>query len=100
MGSWAQSIPSRKGEEFMEVRVESKKAAALKGIDPVLAEIEKRLQSHPQEWLRSLQENPAGFGDLEKTVHHAFQQMADQLVAGLLAQATQGNDFAQSAKKK
>jgi hypothetical protein len=84
----------------MEVRVEGKKGTALKGIDPVLAEIQKRLQSHPQEWLRSLQENPASFGDLEKTVHHAFQQMADQLVAGLLAQATQGNDFAQSAKKK
>ena len=84
----------------MEVRVESNKGAALKGIDPVLAEIQKRLQSHPQEWLRKLQDNPAGFGDLEKTVHHAFQQMADQLVAGLLAQATQGDDFAQTAKKK
>ena len=84
----------------MEVRVQSKKGTALKGIDPVLAEIQKGLQSRPQEWLRSLQENPAGFGDLEKAVHHAFQQMADQLVAGLLAQATQADDFAKSAKKK
>ena len=86
--------------KLMEVRVQSKKGTALKGIDPVLAEIHKRLQSHPQEWLRSLQENPAGFGDLEKTVHHAFQQMADQLVAGLLAQATRGDEFADNAKKK
>ena len=84
----------------MEVRVQSKKGTALKGIDPVLAEIHKRLQSHPQEWLRSLEKDPAGFGDLEKRVHHAFQQMADQLVAGLLAQATQGDDFANDAKKK
>jgi hypothetical protein len=84
----------------MEVRMDSKEGAALKGIDPVVAEIQKRLQSHPQEWLRKLQDNPAGFGDLEKTVHHAFQQMADQLVAGLLAQATQSDDFAQTAKKK
>jgi hypothetical protein len=84
----------------MEVRVKGKEGAALNGIDPVLVEIQKRLQSHPQEWLRNLQENPAGFGDLEKAVHHAFQQMADQLVAGLLAQATQGDDFAQTAKKK
>jgi hypothetical protein len=66
----------------MEVRVQGKKEAPLKGIDPVLAEINKRLQSHPQEWLDSLQKNPAGFADLEKKVHHAFQQMADQLVAG------------------
>lgn len=83
----------------MEVHMESKRGLALKGIDPVLAEIQKRLQRHPQEWLHILEKNPAGFGDLEKTVHHAFQQMADQLVAGLLAQATQGDDFAQTAKK-
>ena len=84
----------------MEVRVQSKKGTTLKGIDPIVAEIQKRLQNHPQEWLRDLQKNPAGFADLEKTVHHAFQQMADQLVAGLLAQATQGDDFADKAKKK
>ena len=84
----------------MEVRVQGKKEAPLKGIDPVLAEIHQSLQSHPQEWLLSLQKNPAGFADLEKKVHHAFQQMADQVVAGLLAQATQGDDFADNAKKK
>ena len=84
----------------MEVRVQGKKEAPLKGIDPVLAEINQRLQTHPQEWLRSLQKNPAGFGDLEKKVHHAFQRMADQLVAGLLAQATKADDFADDAKKK
>jgi hypothetical protein len=84
----------------MEVRVQAKKGVPLKGIDPVLVEINKRLQSHPQEWLHSLQKNPASFADLEKNVHHAFQQMADQLVAGLLAQATKGEDFVDNAKKK
>ena len=84
----------------MEVRVQSKKGTTLQGIDPVLAEIQRRMHSQPQEWLRRLQDNPAGFGDLEKTVHHAFQQMADQLVAGLLAQATRGDEFANNAKKK
>jgi hypothetical protein len=84
----------------MEVRMESKKAAALKGIDPVLTEIQKRLRTDPQEWLRKLTANPGSFVDLEKTVHQNFQQMADQLVAGLLAQATAGDDFAEAAKKK
>ena len=84
----------------MEVRVQDKKEAPLKGMDPMMAEILKRLQSHPPGWLRSLQKNPAGFADLEKTVHHAFQQMADQLVAGLLAQATNGDEFADDAQKK
>jgi hypothetical protein len=84
----------------MEVRMESKREAAVNGIDPVLTAIQKRLQSDPREWLQSLKQDPGSFVDLEKTVHAAFQQMADQLVAGLLAQATQGDDFAQSAKKK
>jgi hypothetical protein len=84
----------------MEVRRESKKGAVVSGIAPVLTEIQERLQSHPPEWLQTLKENPDSFLDLEITVHNAFQQMADQLVAGLLAQATQGDDFAQSAKKK
>ena len=84
----------------MEVRVQGQEEVALLGLDPALAEIQRRLQSHPQEWLGCLQKNPAGFADLEKTIHHAFQQMADQLVAGLLAQATQGEEFAATAKKK
>jgi hypothetical protein len=37
---------------------------------------------------------------VEKTVHQAFKQMADQVIAGLLAQATQGKDFSAAAKKK
>src|SRR5271167_2854573 len=99
MGSWKQSL-RHGGPKLMDVRIGSHTRDPLKGIDPVLAEIHKRLQSHPQEWLRNLQENPAGFADLEKQVHHAFQQMADQLMAGLLAQATSGDDFADNAKKK
>ena len=84
----------------MEVRLDSHAGEPVKSIDPVLAEIQQRLRSHPQKWLRSLQDNPAGFADLEKQVHHAFQQMADQLMAGLLAEATSGADFADNAKKK
>ena len=83
----------------MEVRM-GKKGATLKGIDPVLREIQKRLQTDPREWLQSLREDPGSFVDLEKSVHQVFQQMADQVVAGLLAQTTAGDDFAQAAKKK
>jgi hypothetical protein len=66
----------------------------------VLTDIQKRLENHPREWLEALQEDPGSFVDLEKAVHHAFQQMADQLVAGLLAQATQGEAVVQVVKKK
>jgi hypothetical protein len=84
----------------MEVRVHSKKAAPLSGIEPVLAEIRQQLQRHPDAWLQQLRDQPGSFADLEKSVHQAFQQMADQIVAGLLAQATEPVAFAEGAKKK
>ncbi len=83
----------------MVIRMESKNGDVLKGIDQVRAEIQRRLQLHPEQWLQALQKNPGNFADLEQTVHQAFQQMADQMVAGLLAQATQATEFAQAAKK-
>jgi hypothetical protein len=84
----------------MLVRTKSSQGAVLHGIDPVLSDIQQRLRTHPADWLQTLKDNPSSFLDLEKSVHHVFQQMADQLVAGLLAQVSQADDFAQAAKKK
>jgi len=84
----------------MEVRMESKKGTVLTGIDPVLAEIQQRLQRHPKEWLKALQQDPGNLANLEQEIHHAFAQMADRVVAGLLAQATAAPDFSDAAKKK
>lgn len=84
----------------MIIRMESKKGKAVKSVDQVRAEIQQQLQQAPQQWLRALQERPQEFADLEQAVHHAFRQMADQMVAGLLAQTTKGTEFAQAAKKK
>jgi hypothetical protein len=84
----------------MEVRLDSNKGAVVNGIDPVLTQIQNRLQGDPVEWLKTLQDNPGSFTEVEKTVHQAFKQMADQVIAGLLAQATQGKNFSAAAKKK
>ena len=84
----------------MEVRMESKNGTVLAGIDPVLAQIQQGLQARPKEWLVALQQNPGKFADVEKEIHRAFAQMADQVVAGLLAEATADSDFAQTAQKK
>ena len=84
----------------MEIRVESKSANPVRGIEPVLSEIEQRLHSEPEAWLKQLQSRPGSFLELEKAVHRAFQQMADRVVAGLLAQATAPPEFADAAKKK
>ena len=84
----------------MEVRMESKKGTVLTGIDPVLTQIQERLRARPKEWLATLQQAPGKFADVEKEIHRAFAQMADQVVAGLLAEATADADFAAAAKKK
>jgi hypothetical protein len=84
----------------MEVRMENKKASPVVGIDPVLAEIQQRLQTQPQQWLKSLQQDPGRLANLEQEIHGAFARMADRVVAGLLAQTTAGADFADTAKKK
>ena len=84
----------------MEIRMESKKENVVTGIDPVLTQIQQRLQARPKEWLKALQQNPSKFTDLEKEVHRVFAQMADQVVAGLLAETTADADFAAAAKKK
>jgi hypothetical protein len=80
--------------------MESKGAPTLSGIEPVLTEIQQRLQAQPREWLKALQQDPGRFADLEQEIHGAFARMADRVVAGLLAQATAGSDFTDAAKKK
>ena len=84
----------------MEIRMDSQKGTVVNGIDPVLSEIQQRLMARPAEWLKALQQHPDCFVDLEKEIHRTFSQMADGVVAGLLAQATADAAFAETAKKK
>jgi hypothetical protein len=84
----------------MEVRLESKQGTKVNGIEPVLAEIQQRLQARPKEWLKKLEQNPSNLANLEQEIHRAFAQMADRVVAGLLAQATAATTFSETAKKK
>lgn len=84
----------------MEIRIDRKNGTKVMGIDPVLVGIQQRLQAHPKEWLKALQQNPGGLANLEQEIHRVFAQMADQVVAGLLAQATAGPEFPEAAKKK
>jgi hypothetical protein len=80
--------------------MESTNGKLVSGIDPVLAEIQQRLRADPKEWLKALEQNPGGLANLEQEIHRAFAQMADLVVAGLLAQATAASTFADAAQKK
>jgi hypothetical protein len=84
----------------MEVRVQGKCGPMVKNVDEVLRQVQQELQEQQGTWVAQLRDQPAKFADLEAQIHQTFQTLADQVVAGVLAQATAAADFAQDAKKK
>ena len=83
----------------MEIRM-AKGAAPVVGIAEVVAQLQRQLPARQAEWLQQLRDHPETFADLERNVHGVFQQLADQLVAGLLAEATKPAAWAHDAKKR
>ena len=88
------------GGWHMEVRVQGRTGPVVKNIDEVLQQVQQQLQAQRGQWLAQLREEPGKFADLEVRIHQTFQGLADQVVAGVLAQVTAAADFAQDAKKK
>jgi predicted ArsR family transcriptional regulator len=84
----------------MEVRVEGKRGPLVKNVDDVLRQVQQQLRDQRAEWVAQLRDQPAKFADLEARIHQTFQGLADQVVAGILAQVTAADDFAQDAQKK
>ncbi len=84
----------------MDVRVEGKCGPLVKNVAEVLRQVQQQLQDQQGQWLAQLRDHPAKFADLEARIHQTFQGLADQVVAGVLAQVTAADDFAQDAKKK
>ena len=83
----------------MEIRME-KSAKPLVSVAEVVAELQRLLPAQQSKWIGQLRQAPGKFAELEVSVHRAFQQMADQVVAGLLAEVTKPADWTQDAKKK
>jgi hypothetical protein len=84
----------------MEVRVQGKCGPVVKNVDEVLRQVQQKLQDQQEQWVVQLRDHPAQFADLEADIHRTFQNLADQVVAGVLAQATATDDFAQDTQKK
>ena len=84
----------------MEVRVEGKCGPLVKNVDEVLRPVQQQLRDQQAEWVAQMRDHPGQFADLEVRIHQTFQGLADQVVAGVLAQVTAADDFAQDAKKK
>ena len=88
------------GRWRMEVRVQGKCGPEVKNVDEALRQVQQQLQDQQAQWLAKLRDHPGKFADLEADIHRTFQDLADQVVAGVLAQVTAAADFAQDAKKK
>ena len=84
----------------MEVRVESKDGSPVVSPLKLVDALAAQLRAEQERWVGQLATNPGNFAQLEVAVHQRFQQMADQLVASLLMQATQTSPALDDAKKK
>jgi hypothetical protein len=85
----------------MEIRTTADKIGPVVSSPPeVVEQLAEQLRTKQQQWLQQLTKEPQAFADLEVAVHHAFDQLADQLVASLLAKASQQSAALEDQKKK
>lgn len=84
----------------MRIRLDSQNGAAVPTPDKALELIHAQLTGQQALWAAQLTREPATFASLEPQIHLAFGQLADQLVASLLAHAAQQQPLADAAKKK
>ena len=84
----------------MEVRVQGRCGPVVTNVDEVLRQVQQQLQDQQRQWVAQLRDQPAKFADLETHIHQTFQSLADQVVAGVLAQVTAADDFAKDEKKR
>jgi ribosomal protein L9 len=84
----------------MFFRFGSKSGKAVPPAQEALQDIQAQLQQQQQHWAEKLAQDPACFASLEQEVHLRFGQLADQLVASLLAGAADPPALQQAAKKK
>jgi hypothetical protein len=84
----------------MRFRLDSKAGPDVPTPDLTLQQIHQQLAERQKLWAEQLAHDPAALAQLEAQVHQAFGQLADRLVASLLAHAAQQPGLAEAAKKK
>ena len=84
----------------MRFRLGSKAGPDVPTPDLALQQIHEQLAEQQKRWAEQLARDPASLAQLEVQVHHAFGQLADRMVAGLLAHAAAQPALAEHAKKK
>jgi hypothetical protein len=77
----------------------AKKGPAVAPLPEIVATIAQQLSQEQRHWLQRLLADPSRFGEVEVTVHHTFQEHADQVVAGLLAEVGRRQALEDPSKK-
>lgn len=83
----------------MEVRTQSRNGPVVAKLPHIVANMAQEVTEQQEAWLEQLQADPMQFGQVEREVHEAFRHHADQLVAGLLAQASSQSEALENSKK-
>jgi hypothetical protein len=83
----------------MEVRLNNEEGTPVAPLAEILTDLAHQLQHKQDAWRQRLRDDPRQFGDVEVAVHHTFQQLADQVVAGLLAEVGQCRTLENARKK-
>jgi uncharacterized protein YukE len=83
----------------MQIRTDAHDNSTVAPLASILNEMQKELSRLQEGWSHQLQEDPSRFGQVEGEVHQTFQQLADQVVAGLLGAVGQQPALEEACKK-
>jgi hypothetical protein len=84
----------------MFFRFGGKSGEAVPAAASAVQQIQAQLQQQQQVWAAQLAQDPACFATLEQEIHLRFGQLADRLVASLLAGVAEQAALHDAAKKK
>ena len=83
----------------MDVRLDHSNGTPVAPLAEILSDLAQQLQHQQDAWRQRLREDPRQFGAVEVAVQHTFQQLADQVVAGLLTEVGQSRALEDARKK-
>jgi hypothetical protein len=83
----------------MQVCTDPARNSPVPPLPAILGAVQQKLNALKDRWSAQLGQDPAHFGAVEVEVHRAFQECADQVVAGLLAEVGQHSALEGASKK-
>ena len=83
----------------MDIRIGSKNGPLVRSVSETVEQIHMQIQTNHTQWLEQMAAEPGRLAEVEQALHQRFSQLADQLMATLLAEASR-RAAAQEAQKK